>query len=131
MSVALDSWAVLAWLHGQRRAQERVDALLASASQPPVISWINLAEVHYRVMRDHGRRRAQETTEQLELELHAELPTREVTLRAAEIKAEHPIALADCFAAAQAAALDLTLLTGDPELLDRVDRLQCQLEDLR
>lgn len=131
MSVALDSWAVLAWLHGQSPAQQRLDTLLALDAEPPVISWINLAEVHYRVIRDHGASRAVQTTNRLEVELRAELPTRAVTLHAAEIKAEHPIALADCFAAAQAADLDLTLLTGDPELLDRADRLPCRLEDLR
>jgi predicted nucleic acid-binding protein len=41
----------------------------------------------------------------------------------------HPIAFADCFAAATAAARDATLLTGDPELLDR--DVGCRTRDLR
>jgi len=39
-------------------------------------------------------------------------------------------ALADCFAAATAAAHGAVLLTGDPELLELSDP-PCQLEDLR
>lgn len=130
MTVALDSWAVLAWLQGRRPALDRLDALMGDPERP-VISWINLAEVHYRLIRDHGHDRATRTTGRLEHDLRAQLPTRDVTLHAAEIKAAHPIALADCFAVAAAAAVGLTLLTGDPELLDRADRLPCPLEDLR
>ena len=51
-------------------------------------------------------------------------------IEAARLKAAHPIALADCFAIATAAAHGLPLLTGDPEILSRVD-LPCVVEDLR
>ena len=50
-------------------------------------------------------------------------------LAAARIKAAHPIGFADCFAAATAAARDATLLTGDPELLNRDGG--CRMRDLR
>jgi predicted nucleic acid-binding protein len=40
-----------------------------------------------------------------------------------------PVAFADCFAAATAAAHDATLLTGDPELLQR--DVGCGKRDLR
>lgn len=45
------------------------------------------------------------------------------------IKARHPIEFADCFAAATAIARDATLLTGDPELLER--DVGCRTRDLR
>ncbi|NBD34798.1 MAG: PIN domain-containing protein, partial [Chloroflexi bacterium] len=49
---------------------------------------------------------------------------RELALRAAAIKAEHPLAYADAFAAALAIQEAGTLVTGDPEfevLVDSVD----------
>lgn len=94
------------------------------------MSWINLAEVYYRVHRDHGQGEAETVLARLRgvLSLDEATPTR--TVEAARIKARHPIALADCFAAATAAAHNLTLLTGDPELLDAVE-LGCVVEDLR
>jgi predicted nucleic acid-binding protein len=49
----------------------------------------------------------------------------ERVLQAAHIRAEHPIAFADCFAAATAAAHDATLFTGD--LRD----VGCRTRDLR
>lgn len=50
-------------------------------------------------------------------------------LAAAHINALHPIAFADCFAAATALARGATLLTGDPELIER--DLGCDVRDLR
>jgi predicted nucleic acid-binding protein len=49
----------------------------------------------------------------------------------ARLKAEHPIALADCFAVALAAEEGAVLLTGDPEIIDRAEAIPCELEDLR
>jgi predicted nucleic acid-binding protein len=48
----------------------------------------------------------------------------------ARLKARAPIALADCFAAVTAAAHDVILLTGDPELIELPDP-PCTIEDLR
>jgi predicted nucleic acid-binding protein len=127
MSVCLDSWAILAWLDGEQPALSRVDGLLASR---PVVSWINLAEVYYRLERDHGRARAGETLSELRAALAPDLPGTARMIEAARLKARASIALADCFAAATAAAHGLTLLTGDPELLELVDS-PCRLEDLR
>jgi hypothetical protein len=46
------------------------------------------------------------------------------------LEARAPIALGDCFAVTTAAAHDLPLLTGDPEIIDLAER-PCQVEDLR
>lgn len=48
----------------------------------------------------------------------------------ARLKARATIALADCFAVTTAAAHDLVLLTGDPEIVDLED-CPCQVEDVR
>ncbi len=62
--------------------------------------------------------------------LAPDLPGTARMIEAARLKARASIALADCFAVATAAAHGLTLLTGDPELLELVDA-PCRLEDLR
>ena len=127
MSVCLDSWVVLAWLDGEEPALSRLDGLIESR---PVISWINLVEVYYRVERDHGREAADEILSSLRASLAPDMPGTARMIDAARLKARASIALADCFAATTAAAHGLVLLTGDPELLDLPDA-PCTFEDLR
>jgi hypothetical protein len=55
--------------------------------------------------------------------------TPERVLAAARIKPAHPIAFADCFAAATTAARRAVLYPGDPELLER--EVGCRTRDLR
>jgi predicted nucleic acid-binding protein len=127
MTVCLDSWAVLAWLDGDEPAGSRVEAEL---SDRPVISWINLVEVYYRVERDHGRATADDTLSELRAVLTADLPGTARMIAAARLKARARIALADCFAIETAAARRLVLLTGDPEIID-LPNPPCDVEDLR
>jgi predicted nucleic acid-binding protein len=61
--------------------------------------------------------------------IDARLPDERLVLDAARIKADHPMAYADAFAAAPASAQDPTLWTGDPELL--VDGASWRWQDLR
>ncbi len=127
MSVCLDSWAVLSWLDGEEPSLARVDALIATR---PVISWVNLVEVYDRVERDHGRAAADEVLSELRAVLTPDLPGTARMVEAARLKARAAMALGDCFAVATAAARDLVLLTGDPEVIDLADR-PCAVEDLR
>jgi predicted nucleic acid-binding protein len=127
VSVCLDSWAILAWLDGEEPALSRVNSLIASR---PLVSWVNLVEVYYRVERDHGRQVADETLSSLRASLAPDLPGTARMIEAARLKARAAIALGDCFAATTAAAHGLVLLTGDPELLGLADP-PCALEDLR
>lgn len=127
MRVALDSWAVLRLLEGTEPAASRVEQVLAG--DRPVMSWINLGEIFYIVRRDQGDDEAQEIVRDLRPRLDLDLPSERRVLAAAAIKADHPMAYADAFAAATAAAHDATLLTGDPELL--LDGTTWRWEDLR
>ena len=127
MSACLDSWAILGWLDGEDPALARVDELISTR---PVVSWVNLVEVYYRVERDHGRIAADDTLRSLRGALSLDLPGTARMIEAARLKARLPIALADCFAIATAAAHEAVLLTGDSEILDASD-LPCQTEDLR
>ena len=126
MTVCLDSWAVLAWLDGDQPAQGRIEPLLKGR---PLISWINAVEVYYRVERDHGRAEADEVLAGMRKAFEVDLPGTSLMIETARLKATLPIALGDCFAIATARNRNLTLLTGDPEILDR--DLPCLVEDLR
>jgi PIN domain nuclease of toxin-antitoxin system len=127
VSVCLDSWAVLAWLDGEEPAFSRVEELLAAR---PVVSWVNLVEVYYRVARDQGRAAADETLRDLRAAFALDLPGTARMIEVARLKARATIALGDCFAVTTAVAHDLLLITGDPEIIDLAD-CPCQVADLR
>lgn len=127
MSVCLDSWAVLAWLDGQEPAAARVERVVA---ERPVMSWVNAVEVYYRVDRDHGRAAADETLADLRAVIELDLPGVARMTGTARLKSRLAIALGDCFAIATAAARNVPLLTGDPEIVEASD-LPCAVEDLR
>ena len=127
MSVCLDSWAVLAWLDGDEPAATAVQEAFAAGR--PWMSWLNVGEVAYQLERRHGIDEAGLVVGRLRAALAFDDVRPERVLAAAHIKAAHPIAFADCFAAASAAARDATLLTGDPELLER--DVGCRVRDLR
>ena len=95
------------------------------------MSWINLVEVHYRTSRDHGKEEADRTLEELRPRITEHLPGVSAMRAASNLKASHPMALADCFAVALAASEGAVLLTGDPEIIDRAESLPCGVKDLR
>lgn len=127
MTACLDSWAVLAWLKGEEPAAAAVQE--AFEQERPWLSWLNLGEVAYLLERRHGFDEASSTVTRLRAACSLDAVTPERVVAAARIKAEHPIAFADCFAAATARARQATLYTGDPELIDRA--LGCPVRDLR
>ncbi len=123
----LDSWAVLRFLEGSSAAARRVRHVLRLGR--PIMSWINLGEVHYTVHRQAGAAEADRTLALVRPLLTLDLVTPERVLGAARIKALHPLAYGDAFAVATAAAHGALLLTGDPELTGR--GVGCRVEDLR
>jgi predicted nucleic acid-binding protein len=129
MKRCLDSWAVLAWLDGEEPAAKAVER--AIKRERPAMSWMNLVEVHYRTIRDHGRQEADQVLAELRRLITENLPGIASMRSVSALKAEHPIALADCFAIALAAEEEAALLTGDPEIVDRAGKLPCQVVDLR
>lgn len=114
----LDSYALLAYF-GAEPGADRVKSLLEAASLGKCrlfLSIINLGEVVYIVERERGLPRAQETLARIdELPIEVVVADRAATLAAAHLKAESPIAYADCFAAALARTRTATLITGDQE----------------
>lgn len=118
MTVVLDSWAVLGYLEDAEPSASLVAGLLDDAR--PLMSWINLGEVHDVVRRAHGEDDATETVGDLLDVIEMRLPDERLVLDAARLKADHPMVYAEAFGAALAIAEDATSWTGDPELL--VDR---------
>jgi predicted nucleic acid-binding protein len=114
-------------LDGEEPALSRVEGLIDTR---PIVSWVNLVEVYYRVERDHGRIAADDTLTSLRAALSLDLPGTARMIETARLKARASIALGDCFAVATAAAHGLVLLTGDPEILELPDS-PCASEDLR
>lgn len=127
MTVVLDSWAVLRYLEDDGPASQAVEALLEH--ERPLISWINLGEVHYALRRAHGEDEAAETIRDLRGVLDARLPDERMVIEAARVKADHPMSYADAFAAALSIHHDAELWTGDPELL--VEQSAWRWVDLR
>lgn len=129
MKSCLDSWAVLAWLDGDEPAAAVVSEVL-ERERPPM-SWINLVEVHYRTIRDHGRLEADAVLAELRPQITEHLPGVTTMRAVAVLQAKNPIALADCFSIALAESEGAQLLTGDPEIVDRSEELSCAVVDLR
>jgi PIN domain nuclease of toxin-antitoxin system len=125
--VVLDAWAVLAMLWDEPGGQQ-VETLLAETH--PVMSWVNLGEVFYRVARLGGPARAQQTVDALLRRLTAEEPDAELILAAARVKSAHRLSYADAFAVATSESHGGPLVTGDPEVL-ALDRRGLRVTDPR
>ena len=114
MIYALDSWAILCWLEGEEPAAGRVEEVLKTR---PFMSWLNLGEVFYIVMRRAGEKEAEHVLRSIRHRVTTDQVTPERVIAAARVKAQHPMAVADAFAISTAMANRAVLLTGDPETL--------------
>lgn len=117
-SYVLDSFAIIAFIRHQP-GYLRVRALLEQAQLTQCqlyISEINVGEVLYIIERAKGISNAQRFLSTLmESPVHLISASFERIQAAAHLKAHHPIAYADAFAAALAQEFKATLITGDPE----------------
>jgi predicted nucleic acid-binding protein len=114
----LDSYALMAHFE-QEPGAEKVERLLKASMDGKTelyLSAVNLGEIYYNVLRERGSGKAEETIltiDQLPITIvDADKPQ---ALRAGSLKAHHPIAYADCFAAALATQRNVKVVTGDPE----------------
>jgi predicted nucleic acid-binding protein len=115
VTVVLDSFAVLRYFEDKGPAARAVADLLSGAR--PLMSWINLGEVHSVLRGARGEGAAVETVRDRRDVIDARLPDERLVLEAARIKADYSMAYADSFAAALAVATGAALWTGYPELL--------------
>ncbi|MHC9544977.1 MAG: type II toxin-antitoxin system VapC family toxin [Vulcanimicrobiota bacterium] len=118
--MVMDSYALVAFLE-QEKGADRVEELFREAQktgQRLFMSIVNWGEVYYLVFRERGEKKATEVLfliEQLPLEIID--AGREITLRAARLKAQYSLAYADCFAAALAVERGIKVITGDKEFI--------------
>ena len=114
----LDSYALLAYLEAEP-GSDRIRELLEAAKDRICHLYmcvVNMGEVMYIVERERGLPKAQATLARIdELPIEIVNVDRPLTLAAAHLKMDCPIAYADCFAAALSQLKDATLVTGDPE----------------
>ena len=114
----LDSYALLAYFEAEP-GSDRVRELLKAAKDRKCHLYmcvVNLGELMYIVERERGLAEAQDTLTRIdELPIKIINADRIVTLAAAHLKKDCPIAYADCFAAALAQIQNAILVTGDPE----------------
>lgn len=111
----LDSYAILAFLQ-QEQGWERIRELIRGAVEGNIelyMSIINIAEVKYMITR-RSKNRPQVMAAIEALPIHI-LSADEYVEQVIDLKAEYPVSLGDCFAAAAAIDLDCPLVTADPE----------------
>ena len=114
----LDSYALLAHFEDEAGG-EKVRKILRASSAGRArlfLSVINLGELYYISLRERGREMAEQILFLMEqLPIDIVIADREMTLEAAKLKGVHPVAYADCFAAALAIRKNAKLVTGDAE----------------
>ena len=116
--ILFDSHPILKWVQ-KERGYQKVKSLLIDCRNQTAIGYmnqINLGEVYYKTIRAVGLQEAKNFLENFfRLPITTVLPDSELIWKASEIKAEHSISYADCFAAATALRYEAAILTGDPE----------------
>jgi len=81
------------------------------------MSWINVAEVYYTLAKRSTPAMADQfLTRVPSLPIALIAPDEQEIMRAARIKAAHPIAFGDAFAISLAQALNASVITGDEEI---------------
>ncbi len=116
--LVLDSFALIAYFEGESGG-DLVTGLFERAMKGGCelfLSAVNLGEIAYIVERERCLSKAQEALARIdELPISIGDIDRRLALAAAHLKAQYPIAYADCYAAALAQVKGAALVTGDPE----------------
>ena len=116
--VVLDASALLTLFHNRPGAPkvEELISLATNGKRQLFMSVVNWGEIYYSVWRDQGPGLAHQILSKI-----AQLPIAlvpadlELTHRAAELKANHKLLYADCFAAALALDRKAALATSDKD----------------
>ena len=114
----LDSYALIAFFEDES-GSEKVERILKQAENSKanlLMSIINWGEVYYSIYRTKGEEKAEEALLIIE-QLPIKIIEADINLmyHTARLKANHPIALGDCMAAALAINQNCPVITGDKE----------------
>ena len=116
--MVLDSFAVIAYFQKEHHSLRVVEFLRIAKKQECslMMSLVNWGEFYYIIARSHGKAHADQCLLLMEqLPIHLEGVSKELVLRASNLKAKYPISYGDCFAIALAQKEECPVLTGDPE----------------
>jgi ribonuclease VapC len=115
----LDSFALLSYLNREEGFEKVREALAEEqASNGSVLmNEVNVGETYYILHRQRGVQEAEYFLDTVLVGLPIRLVQNDFqdVIDAARIKAEYPLAFADCFAVATAIRENAIILTGDPE----------------
>lgn len=118
MRYVLDSYAVICFLQ-REKGFETVKKALETAARKNIktlLTTVNWGEVYYIIKREEGAGVADAMAEIIDtLPVEIVPADRELTRRAAELKADKKMSYADCFAAAAARMHKAAVITGDKE----------------
>jgi len=126
-TAVFDSFALLALFENEKGAGKVKDILTKAASGDVeiLLSIVNWGEIYYIVLREYGSEAVGKIVDAVKSMPITLVPVDEsLAIRAATLKAGHPISYADTFAAALAGRSQGVLITGDREfekLEDEVD----------
>jgi len=113
-----DSHALLAFFQDEIGSDIVEDILIKTKERGnnPLLCIINMGEIIYTVKRRFGDQKKLEILGRINQLAFEILPApNSLVLEAAEIKAEYPLAYADCFVVACALENSAVIVTGDPE----------------
>lgn len=114
----LDSYALIAYFEDEPGG-EKIERILEQAEKGSLsllMSIVNWGEVYYSLYRSKGEEKAEESILIVdELPINVVEVNRGLMYQAARLKANHSIALGDCFAAALAMNMEYAVVTGDKE----------------
>jgi len=115
----LDSFALLAYLHGET-GFEKVRDILEEAQKSNgslLMNEINIGETYYILFRKRGLEKAEYFLDTILVALPIVMVQNDFqdVIDAARIKGEYPLSFGDCFAVATARRKKAIILTGDPE----------------
>ena len=115
----LDSFAIIAYLNKEKGFEKVRDAMSEAqkSGNPILMNEINIGEVYYILFRKRGPEKADYFLQTILQSLPIIVVSNgfDDVIKAAKIKAEHPLTFADCFAAATGKKNNAVIMTGDPE----------------
>jgi predicted nucleic acid-binding protein len=103
--ILFDAHAILKWTQKERGYQKVKNLLVACREESALgyMNQLNVGEVYYKIIRAVGIEEAKRFLDNfMRLPISFILPDSNLIWKASEIKAEHSISYADCFAAATA-----------------------------
>jgi predicted nucleic acid-binding protein len=123
----LDSYSLIAYIEGETGKNTMIEVFRSArdSGKALLLSVVNWGEVYYITLREAGREQADQVAHLIStLPFHIVPADLELAKQAAELKAEHKMSYADCFAAALAKQKKAELVTGDKEFKQVEDEVK-------